>query len=73
MASTFQKQIAELEEDRALLEIFRTHAVSDGGKLTAFGKDFVHSCVKHGVPNGTTARLVGVTTSAITQQAAKLK
>lgn len=72
MASTFQKQIKELEEDRDLLNIVRERAVSEGGKLTTFGQDLVHTCLKHGIPNGDTAKIIGVTTSAITQRAKKL-
>lgn len=72
MASTFQKQIKELEADRDLLNAVRERAVSEGGRLTTFGQDLVHTCVKHGLPNGDIAKIVGVTTSAITQQAKKL-
>ncbi len=72
MVSTFQKQIQELEAERDLLVSIRERAVSEGGKLTAFGQDLVHTCLKHGIPNGDTAKIIGVTTSAITQRAKKL-
>lgn len=72
MASTFQKQIKALEDSRDLLESIRERAVSDGGRLTLFGQDLVHTFVKHGVSNGDTAKIIGVTTSAISQQAKKL-
>lgn len=76
MAETFQKQLAalkeELAESKTLLQAIHTRAVSDGGKLTAFGEDLVHTCVKHGMPTGEIAKLVGVTPSAISQRAKQL-
>ena len=76
MAETFQKQIASLKEQLAetkeIQQSVHTRAVSEGGKLTSFGEDLVHTCVKHGMPTGEIAKLVGVTPSAISQRAKQL-
>lgn len=72
MVSTFQKQIRELEAERDLLASIRERAVSEGGKLTTFGQDLVHTFLKHGFSNGDIAKIIGVTTSAISQRARKL-
>lgn len=70
--ATIRQQLDKLEAKADLVDVIRSRAKS-GGKLTDFGKDFVHICVHHGVSNGDTAKILDVTTGAISQWAAKLK
>jgi DNA-binding MarR family transcriptional regulator len=73
MAETFKKQLESLSEYKEVIENLRGWVVSEGGKLTPLGQDLVHSLIKHEMPNGEIAKLIGVTPSAISQQAKKLK
>lgn len=71
--ATIRQQLEKLEAEAELVDIIRSRGKSEGGKLTDFGKDFVHICVEHGIPNGETAKILDVTTGAISQWATKLK
>lgn len=71
--ATIHQQIKKLENEAGLVEIIRDRGKSEGGRLTDFGQDFVYMCVTHGIPNGDIAKILDVTTSAISQQAAKHK
>lgn len=71
--ATIRQQLAALEAEADLIDVIRSRGKSEGGKLTDFGKDFVHICVTHGISNGDTAKILDVTTGAISQWATKLK
>jgi DNA-binding MarR family transcriptional regulator len=71
--ATIHQQIKKLESDADLIYTLRDLAKTDGGRLTTFGKDFLHACVVNAVPQSTIAKILGVTSSAVNQNAAKLK
>lgn len=72
MMATIREQLKKLEADANLVDTLRTMGKTDGGKLTEFGKDFVHACVKNKVQNSVVAKILDVTPSAISQWASKL-
>lgn len=71
--STLHQQIKELEKSADLLRILRDHAKGDGGRLTTFGKDFVHACANSNISQSSVAKILDVTASAISQHYSKLK
>jgi DNA-binding MarR family transcriptional regulator len=71
--ATIHQQLKKLEADANLVYIIRDLAKTDGGRLTTFGKDFLHACVVNEVSQSTIAKILDVTPSAVHQNAAKLK
>jgi len=71
--ATIHQQIKRLEADADLVYVFRDKAKTDSGRLTTFGKDFLHACVENDIPQSFIAKILGVTPSAVNQNAAKLK
>jgi 16S rRNA G527 N7-methylase RsmG len=71
--SSIQQEIKALEKKAALVDAIRARAVSDGGRLTVYGQDFVYACIRNGMSNGDVAKILDVTTSAITQRAEQIK
>lgn len=47
--------------------------MSESGRLTPFGKNFVAICVEAQIPQSEIAKILGVTGSAISQNVAKMK
>jgi DNA-binding MarR family transcriptional regulator len=71
--ATIHQQIKKLEADADLIYKIREKAKTDGGRLTTFGKDFLYACVKSEIPNSDIAKILDVTQSAVSQNAAALK
>lgn len=71
--ATIHQQLKRLEADADLIYKIRERAKTDGGRLTTFGKNFLHTCVEDEMPNGMIAKILEVTPSAVTQNAAALK
>ena len=71
--ATIRQQLVKLEAEAELVDVIRSNGKSEGGKLTDFGKDFVHICIEHGIPNRDIAKILEVTPGAISQWATKLK
>lgn len=69
---TLYQQIKELESRAGLIDEIRCFAKSDGGKLTAFGQNFVFVCAKGGIKQSIIAKILDVTASAISQQVTKI-
>jgi hypothetical protein len=70
--ATLQQQIKDLEKEASVTKELRDEAVSNG-RLTKFGKDFVHACANNDISPTLAAKLLGVTTSAVVQNYNKLK
>ena len=66
-----QQHIARLEESDSMLLLIQSKAKTEGGRLTEFGKDFVVGCHKNHLKVGEIAKILDVTSSAITQNIAK--
>jgi len=66
-------QIKELEELADFTRTIREEAKTEGGRLTEFGQDFVHICVKNEFKVSFIAKMLAVTASAISQRAAQIK
>jgi hypothetical protein len=71
--ATLHQQIRELEKDAELIRSIRASAKTDGGRLTQFGKDFLHACVNNGIPQSSISKLLDITSAAVSQNVAKLK
>lgn len=67
-----QASIKRLETSDELLLLFRTHAKTEGGRLTEFGNDLVHASLKAGIRCTDIAKFLEVSTSAISQKRAML-
>ena len=71
--ATIHQQLKKLEADADYIYKLRERAKTDGGRLTNFGKNFLHICVEDEMPNSLIAKFLEVTPSAVTQNAAALK
>jgi hypothetical protein len=69
--STLHQQIRELEADAKLIFSIRAEAKTEGGRLTSFGKKFVHVCSTHGIANSTISKILDITPAAVSQNIAK--
>jgi DNA-binding MarR family transcriptional regulator len=70
--ATLHQQIRELESDAEIVRSIRADAKTDGGRLTPFGKDILHACVNNNIPNSQIASILGITSSAVSQNIKKL-
>ena len=68
-----QRKAEELAASEERLDLLRLKAKSDGGRLTQFGKDILLACQNNEFPVGETAKLLGITSSAVSQNAARMR
>jgi DNA-binding MarR family transcriptional regulator len=71
--ATLQQQLKRLEKDADLVTTLRGACKSDGGRLTALGKDVLHALVNNNYSQAEIAKLLDVTPSAVNQNASKIK
>lgn len=66
------QQINRLEQSDDLILLLQGKAKTDAGRLTPFGKDFLLICHNNDIPVGVIAKILDITSSAVTQNIAKM-
>ena len=67
-AKVIRRYLKEIESKAALIEIFRAHALSEGGRLTQFGRDVVVAGKNSNVKQSVLVELLGISASAISKR-----
>jgi hypothetical protein len=66
-ARIIRKQLKVLEDWAAPLEVLREAAKTDGGRLTAYGREFIALNKRHGVRQVDVAKMLDITPGAVSQ------
>jgi|APCry1669191674_1035369.scaffolds.fasta_scaffold53588_1 DNA-binding MarR family transcriptional regulator len=72
MVGSIHQQIKKLEADASLIYLLQSKAKTDTGRLTQVGVDMVFACIRGGMSQTDVAKLLDITPSAVSQQAAKM-
>jgi len=66
-AKTIRNKLREIENELALIESLRMAAKTEGGRLSAFGRDLLKAAKVAGVKQAFMAKLLDITPGAVSQ------
>ena len=70
-ARIIRKKLREMENELVLIETLRREAKTEGGRMSAFGRDLLQAAKSAGVKQAFMAKLLDITPGAVSQHYSK--